>query len=61
LIVSQFDMVSKSDTLYASSVPGLTVAVEHAQGEKCPRCWNWDTDYHADGLCDRCWQVLHKD
>jgi len=46
----------------AAAAEGLTVRVERAAGEKCPRCWN----YHEQGgghpahpaLCDRCAAVL---
>ena len=31
----------------------LACAVLPAEGEKCPRCWNWRT-LGADGLCPRC-------
>ncbi len=35
----------------------LAVEVAPAQGEKCPRCWNWRT-LGADGLCCRCHEVI---
>lgn len=46
----------------AEGGPGLEVAVEHAAGQKCPRCWWWKTDIgqnhaHAD-ICARCAAVL---
>ncbi len=31
----------------------LSCAVEPADGEKCPRCWNF-RELGADGLCERC-------
>lgn len=41
------------------TVKGLHVLVEHAPGDKCPRCWNRSPSAgsHADapGLCDRCY------
>jgi isoleucyl-tRNA synthetase len=43
----------------------LSVKVEHAKGQKCPRCWRWVQDLGADnnhpGLCPRCAQVLEKE
>jgi isoleucyl-tRNA synthetase len=37
---------------------GLTVTVNRADGEKCPRCWRYVTDQSSDadfaGLCSRC-------
>jgi len=42
----------------AANVPGLQIRVEHAQGSKCERCWNYSThvgestDYPK--WCERC-------
>lgn len=34
---------------------GLEIEVAHADGEKCPRCWNWHTVRgNPQNLCDRC-------
>jgi isoleucyl-tRNA synthetase len=43
----------------------LEIKVEHAKGQKCPRCWQWKEDIganvrHAD-LCGRCAEVLEKE
>lgn len=35
----------------------VKVAVLRAEGEKCPRCWNW-RELGADGVCARCGAVL---
>ena len=35
----------------------LGVKVEHADGEKCDRCWMYD-EHTEDGLCPRCKKVL---
>jgi len=35
----------------------LGVKVEHADGEKCERCWMYD-EHTEDGLCPRCKSVL---
>jgi isoleucyl-tRNA synthetase len=34
-----------------------TVTVLPAEGEKCPRCWNW-REPGSDGLCARCSEVI---
>jgi len=40
------------------AAPGAPVViVEAAEGDKCPRCWNW-RDLGTDGLCARCSAVL---
>ncbi len=44
----------------------LEIAVEHAGGQKCARCWQWKEEVgrsgreHAD-LCDRCAAVLKRE
>ncbi|MFA7008856.1 MAG: isoleucine--tRNA ligase [Elusimicrobiales bacterium] len=43
----------------------LEVRVEHAGGDKCPRCWRWTTDIGAHGpqhagVCGRCAEALLK-
>lgn len=59
-IVSQVEIVDELDdgTVYANS----TVKVEHADGEKCARCWNYKTDENLvtgkDDICDRCRSVV---
>ena len=35
----------------------LVVSVYPAEGERCPRCWNW-RPLGADGLCERCSQAV---
>ncbi|WP_077597814.1 isoleucine--tRNA ligase [Olsenella urininfantis] len=35
----------------------LSCEVLPANGEKCPRCWNW-RELGADGLCERCHDVM---
>jgi isoleucyl-tRNA synthetase len=36
----------------------VAVAVERADGDKCPRCWNI-RQLGDDGLCGRCTTVVH--
>ena len=38
---------------------GLGIKVEHADGEKCERCWMYDENT-KDGLCPRCKKVLEN-
>ena len=54
IIVSQFEFVKSPDGLDKTGLPWLHVKVEHAEGTKCPRCWQWDTVLDEDGLCRRC-------
>lgn len=60
LIVSQFKYSLTKDNLEPSSVENIYVKVTPAQGNKCPRCWQWDTNDNPDGLCKRCELVLNK-
>ena len=39
-------------------VEGLGVSAAHAAGNKCLRCWKYDTSVGEDGLCPRCAKVL---
>ena len=61
-IVSHVDTALGSGAGYAGeAMPGLTVAVEPAPGEKCQRCWKHHPDVNADGLCPRCAAVLARE
>ncbi len=46
----------------AEEVRGLSITVERAPGDKCPRCWTYSTDIGKDStypdLCPRCVEVL---
>ena len=42
----------------AGMVEGLGVSAAHAVGNKCLRCWKYDTSVGEDGLCPRCAKVL---
>lgn len=63
-IVSQFGYAqSGNDELCSTTIPWLTLKVEHAHGVKCSRCWQWDThgknhDNAEKALCSRCAEVL---
>lgn len=44
----------------------LQIEVEHAEGQKCARCWQWKKEVGAEGrtpsdLCDRCAEVLKRE
>ncbi|MEX0940702.1 MAG: isoleucine--tRNA ligase [Candidatus Babeliales bacterium] len=58
-IVSQCELIDSPKNLTKSSeLKGLWLNVTHAEGVKCPRCWQWDTTVHPDALCKRCQEVL---
>ncbi|MCB9493556.1 MAG: isoleucine--tRNA ligase [Epsilonproteobacteria bacterium] len=53
-IVSQVERPESKEGLEQTGVDWLKVAVEHAQGVKCPRCWKWSTESDQQELCPRC-------
>ena len=48
--------------LRETGMPGLAVAVRHADGQKCARCWTWSPavgrDAEHPALCERCLPVI---
>ncbi|HEX4646284.1 MAG TPA: zinc finger domain-containing protein, partial [Verrucomicrobiae bacterium] len=53
--------VSQLEVKYAKKeeIPNLSqVVVSHADGQKCERCWHWETDVGSDPehptICARC-------
>jgi len=49
----------KFDVCVASET-GLLVKAGHADGSKCPRCWQWEVTDHEHGLCARCQLAVRK-
>lgn len=58
LIVSQVILAQAPIGLPESSLKGVSVLVEQAKGNKCPRCWQWDETDHPDHLCKRCQTIV---
>jgi isoleucyl-tRNA synthetase len=58
-IISQCEFVQSKGDLAETTLKGLFARVEHAQGIKCPRCWQWDVESDTRGLCSRCQQILN--
>ena len=55
---AQWLIVSKA-VVTAGSERKITTS--HAEGTKCPRCWNYSTEADENGLCPRCHEVMsHK-
>jgi isoleucyl-tRNA synthetase len=57
-IVSQVTIAPEKGQMSESLHPGLFVHVEHAHGEKCPRCWHWDQAVAEHDVCTRCCNVI---
>jgi len=58
LIVSQVTIVSIVDDLKSSDMHGVFVKVDKADGDKCPRCWQWDRSDSEHSLCKRCQKIV---
>lgn len=64
LIVSQVEETAEggADAWTSDVLEGLSVVVQPAEGEKCPRCWKYSTSvgHNHEDLCDRCARVLSQ-
>lgn len=60
LIVSKFNLVSSPEGLQPSEIKGVFVDARRVDGDKCPRCWNYEVSTHPDKLCKRCQLVVGK-
>ena len=58
-IVSHVDLVEGEGGV-KGLVEGLGVSAAHAAGNKCLRCWKYETTVCEDGLCPRCAKVLKQ-
>ena len=58
-IVSHVDLVEGEGGV-KGLVEGLGVSAVHAAGNKCLRCWKYETTVGEDGLCPRCAKVLKQ-
>ena len=58
-IVSHVDFVEGEGGV-KGLVEGLGVSAAHAAGNKCLRCWKYETTVGEDGLCPRCAKVLKQ-
>lgn len=61
-IVSQIEIVEGGEGEYHGDLPGVSVTVLHAEGEKCPRCWSYSHTIGSDPehpeVCARCAKAL---
>jgi len=57
-IISQFTIAENDLGLEYSGLEGLSLKVQKADGDKCPRCWQWDVTDHEHKLCKRCQKIL---
>ena len=58
-IVSHVDLVEGEGGV-KGLLEGLGVSAAHAAGNKCLRCWKYETTVAEDGLCPRCAKVLKQ-
>jgi len=57
-VLSQFELADTKGDLDESTLPGLFVLAQKAEGVKCPRCWQWAQSDHEHGLCPRCQKAV---
>jgi isoleucyl-tRNA synthetase len=60
MIVSQVELKTNKQGLAQTELKGLYAHATHADGTKCPRCWQWDITTDVDGLCRRCQKIIRK-
>ena len=62
-IVSDFrwvDSIEDMPVIQKDDETGIRVGIARADGEKCPRCWQYRANRDARGLCQRCASVLSE-
>jgi isoleucyl-tRNA synthetase len=59
VIVSQMVIAQeKADITESTLLKGVYISVDHAQGVKCPRCWQWVENPKEHDLCARCYAII---
>jgi isoleucyl-tRNA synthetase len=66
-IVSQVSLLKNEtldDSFVSENVEGLSIKIETAAGEKCERCWVYETSVGSDSsrpsICERCQKALSE-
>ncbi len=59
LIVSQVSFIDGGSSLPVTVLPGVYAQITHAQGNKCPRCWQWSIAQNLHHLCNRCTEIVY--
>ncbi len=54
LFVASYISLGSFENLKETELSGFRARVERAQGEKCPRCWQWVVQLDEKGVCARC-------
>ncbi|MBT4594735.1 isoleucine--tRNA ligase [bacterium] len=60
-IVSQLQLKKDGATISDGELGWVKAGAEHAQGDKCPRCWKWEirsAESKQGDLCSRCSRVV---
>ena len=59
------ELLNVSSMRVRSDVKGVEVKIEKAPGQKCERCWHWETDIGANAehptICGRCLEAVKQD
>lgn len=60
MIVSQVAIAFDATDLPSTELKGLYAKAEHADGTKCPRCWQWEKNNNPHGLDNRCLKIVQR-
>ncbi len=54
------EVFEENDTRVVYNFGAVKIAIEHAEGTKCLRCWNWTSDVgeKREDVCNRCAEIL---
>jgi isoleucyl-tRNA synthetase len=59
-IVSELEFLEDATRLaQAEGSNWIWASVQHVQGDKCPRCWQWE-EFKTQELCSRCRKVVQE-
>lgn len=61
--IAEYTIVSQVEILINNATDMLEnedyfIQAFHADGTKCPRCWQWQVKQHEDALCSRCQNIV---
>lgn len=63
-MVSELKISEDGQGTFNGEITNLSITVEHADGNKCARCWSYSESVGQDAahpdLCDRCANIIHS-
>ena len=52
------DEIKEAEVVYNDETTGIAIGVTKSNDEKCPRCWKKRHEVAANGICNRCKDVI---